>query len=269
MAPDCSSPVCSLHTGPAAAHRRLACPVSDALLRHMQHGSAAVCFTTNKHDMESSTPFWPQCSTTLWGMTKPGHQEPVHALCVSCSTRAVMTARPQHAAVCSAPSPCDLCSHCITTSAHSCLRAGAAQRQCTAPASNERYRRAAPSARLQPVECHHRKGCCVWNMAACIDDMSYQATADIRTIIAVYPSVRAFKNTMGLVSKGRFQSCISRGVVRRVRKHSSGVLHRAGKRLLRETSGSFKASGSSYISFSLLSTVVRIKVSVRSATTHS
>jgi hypothetical protein len=201
MAPDWSSPVCSLHTGPAAAHRRLALPV-HALLRHMQHGGAAVCFTTNKpHDMEASAPSWPQCSTTLWGVTKPGHQEPVHALCSVmqhlCGDDSEATTRcrvlPRRR--------CHLCSHCITTSAHSCLHAGAAQRQCTAPASNERYRQAAPSARLQPVECHHRKGCCVWNMAACMDDMSYQATAGMKTIIAVYPSVRAFKNTMGLVSK--------------------------------------------------------------------
>jgi hypothetical protein len=71
----------ALHTGPAAAHRRLALP-AHALLRHMQHGGAAVCFTTNRpHDTESSTPSWPQCSTTLWGMAKPGHQQPVHALC--------------------------------------------------------------------------------------------------------------------------------------------------------------------------------------------
>jgi hypothetical protein len=53
---------------------------------------------------------------------------------------------------------CHLCSRCITTSAHSCLHAGAAHRQCTAQASNERYARAAPTARLQPVGCHQREG---------------------------------------------------------------------------------------------------------------
>jgi hypothetical protein len=42
----------------------------------------------------------------------------------------------------------------------------------------------------------------VWDMAACMDGMSYQATANIKTIkTAVYPNVRAFKNTVGLVSK--------------------------------------------------------------------
>jgi hypothetical protein len=60
MAPDWSSPVCSLHTGPAAARRRLA-PLVHAVLHHEQRGDAAVCPTTTAPD-------------TRWSHHPPGHR---------------------------------------------------------------------------------------------------------------------------------------------------------------------------------------------------
>jgi hypothetical protein len=77
-----------------------------------------------------------------------------------------------------------------------------------------------------------------------MDDMSYQATANIKTISAVYPSVRALKNTMGLV--GNVDSRVACGTP--CSQAQQRCAPQSGQKVTKETSGSFKASGSSYLS---------------------
>jgi hypothetical protein len=188
------------HTGPAAAHRRLASPVHRP---HVQRGVLPfVSPQTNNmvrgHQLPPGHRAAPPCGVSpcqaISNLSMPlcsVMQHPCSDDNEGTIRRRVLPRR-----------SCHLCSHCITTSADSCLHAGAPQRQCTAPPSNERYVRAAPSARLQLVACHQRKDamCGTWQPAwmACI---TRPPPAKIKTITAVYPDVRAFKNTMGLVSK--------------------------------------------------------------------